>query len=636
MLRGIHTVSQNWLGRIITAAVLFLIAGSFAIWGIGDIFRGFGRSTLAKIGGTEIGIEQFRQTFNERVQQLSRQLGRPLLPDQARALGLDRQLLAQMLAEAALDEDIHRLGLGLSDADVVKRITGDPVFRGPSGQFDRARFEQIIRQAGYTEGRYIAEQRRVMLRRQVGDTITGGLRVPQTASGVAFRFDNEERSIEYVTLEPALVGPVANPPDDVLAKFYDEHKVLFRAPEYRKIAFIAMTPADVARSIEISDDEARKIYDSNRARYTTPERREVQQIVYPSADEAQAAAAKLAAGATFTQLAAERGLKESDVSLGLVSKSAIVDPAVADAAFSLKPDSVSAPIKGRFGSVLVRVGKVEPQKIRAYEEVAADIKRDRAAELARAKLSEITDKIEDERGAGQPLAQIAEKTAMPLQTIEAVDRSGRGPDGNPVSGIPQGVDLVNAAFGSDVGVENDALRVPGGGNVWYEVLSITPSRERRLEEVKDRVIERWRNDQIAAKLKTMSQEIRQKAQTAPLSEAAALFGVKPQNAAGLKRGKSAPGLPAPVVDQVFRVGKDEIGDSEGDWPTQRIVFKVTDITVPNFDPSSAEAKRMIETLRTSYNEELIAQYVTQIEVDLGTSVNEAALAQAIGGGSGQN
>ncbi|HXW49741.1 MAG TPA: SurA N-terminal domain-containing protein, partial [Xanthobacteraceae bacterium] len=63
MLRGIRKASENWLGRGVMAAVMALLAGSFAIWGINDIFRGFGRSTLAKIGNTEIPIEQFRQVY---------------------------------------------------------------------------------------------------------------------------------------------------------------------------------------------------------------------------------------------------------------------------------------------------------------------------------------------------------------------------------------------------------------------------------------------------------------------------------------------------------------------------------------------------------------------------------------------
>jgi peptidyl-prolyl cis-trans isomerase D len=198
------------------------------------------------------------------------------------------------------------------------------------------------------------------------------------------------------------------------------------------------------------------------------------------------------------------------------------------------------------------------------------------------------------------------------------------------------VDVVPAAFGSDVGVENEPLQVPGGGNVWYEVLSITPSRERPLAEVKDRVIERWRNEQIAAKLKAIAAGIADKLKNGSLADAAASAGLKPQTVAGLKRGKPAEGLPARAIEEVFRVNKGGIGDTEGDQPTQRVVFKVTDVTVPKADPNSADAKRIVETLRNSYAEELIAQYVTQIEIELGTSVNEGAFAQAVGGGGGQN
>ena len=89
MLRGIRTASTNWLGRTVMAVVMGL-AASFAIWGINDIFRGFGRSTLAKIGGTKIPVEQFRRAYDERMQQLSRQFGRPIPPEQAKAFGVDR------------------------------------------------------------------------------------------------------------------------------------------------------------------------------------------------------------------------------------------------------------------------------------------------------------------------------------------------------------------------------------------------------------------------------------------------------------------------------------------------------------------------------------------------------------------
>src|SRR5215510_2243144 len=116
MLRGLRKASSNWLGKVVMAAVVGFLVISFAIWGIGDIFRGFGRSTVAKVGGTEISVEQFRLFYNERLQQIARQVGRPVTMDQARAMGLDRMVLGQMISEMLLDERARKLGLNVSDA----------------------------------------------------------------------------------------------------------------------------------------------------------------------------------------------------------------------------------------------------------------------------------------------------------------------------------------------------------------------------------------------------------------------------------------------------------------------------------------------------------------------------------------
>ena len=125
--------------------VLGLIAISFGIWGIGDIFRGFGTSTLAKVGSHEIRIDTFRQLYQDRLQQIGRQMNRPILPDQAKALGLDRQLLSEVISETALDERTRQLRLNISDAEVAREITESASFKGINGQFERARFEATLR-----------------------------------------------------------------------------------------------------------------------------------------------------------------------------------------------------------------------------------------------------------------------------------------------------------------------------------------------------------------------------------------------------------------------------------------------------------------------------------------------------------
>src|SRR5215469_14125918 len=129
MLRGLRKASSNWLGKTIMTVVMGVLIISFGIWGIADIFRGFGQSTVAKVGHSEISLNQFRQLYTDRLQQIGRQFGRPLTMEQARAFGLDRQVLQQTIAEAALDEDARRLGLGQSDDETMRLILSDPTFQ---------------------------------------------------------------------------------------------------------------------------------------------------------------------------------------------------------------------------------------------------------------------------------------------------------------------------------------------------------------------------------------------------------------------------------------------------------------------------------------------------------------------------
>ena len=610
------------------AVVMGVLIVSFGIWGIADIFKGFGQSKLAKIGNTEISIEAFRQIYTERLQQLSRQFGRPLTQEQARLFGLDRQVLQQTIAEAALDEEARRMGLGQSDAETLRVIHNDPNFKGLNGQFDPARFAAVIRQAGYTEQRYIAEQRRVSLRRQITGTISAGIEPPKLMLDAIVRFQNEQRSIDYIKLEAAQAGTIDPPSPETLAAYFEDHKVQFRAPEYRKISFAMITPEEIGKWSTVSDEEAKKIYDDRKDKMGTPDKRQVEQIVFPSMEEATSARNRINASFSFEDLAKERGLNSSDYDLGLIAKSAIIDPAVADAAFALPAGEISQPVQGRFGVALVKVDKIEPATVPSYESVAATIKKEIATANARAKVNELQGKMEDERGGGASVVEAAQKLGLTAVTIDAVDRSGRIPSGQPVTNIPRGLDVVSQAFNSDVGVDNDPIQF-NGGYVWYDVLGVTPSRERPLDEVRDQVEAKWREDQIASRLRTKAAEIVKKLeQGGNLADEAAAVGSKVESAKDFKREGSVAGVPSSAITAAFRTAKDSVGQSGSgsEWT----VFKVTNVTVPPADLASDEVKKLQETLQRGLADEQVAQYVTKIESVIGTSINQAAFAQVTG------
>jgi peptidyl-prolyl cis-trans isomerase D len=630
MLRGLRKASSNWLGKTIMAVVMGVLIVSFGIWGIADIFRGFGQSTLAKVGHTEISLNQFRQLYTDRLQQIGRQFGRPLTMEQARAFGFDRQVLQQTVAEAALDEDARRLGLGQSDEETMRLVVSDPNFQGLNGKFDPLRFQGMIRQLGYTEQRYIADQRRVSLRRQIAGSIAAGLEPPKALIDALSRFQNETRSIDFVKLEAAQAGTIDPPSPETLAGYFDDHKAQFRAPEYRKLSFVMITPEEIGKWSDVSDEDAKKLFEQRRDRLSTPEQRQVSQIVFPNAEEAQTARSRIAGGLSFEDLAKERGLAPGDVDLGMVAKSAILDPEFAGAAFSLPSGEVSQPVQGKFGVALVKIGTIQPGVEPSYDGASATLKKEIATERARTKVAEFRDKMEDERGGGASVIEAAQKLGLSPVTVEAVDRSGRTPGGQPATGIPSGLDVVSQAFNSDVGVDNDPISFKGG-YVWYDVIGITPSRERSLDEVKDQVEAKWRDDQVSARLRTKATEMVQKLeQGGKLADEAATAGLKVETAAGFKRDASPAGVPSSTITAAFRSAKDGVGQTPGSGGSEWIVFRVTDVTVPPVDLSSDDMKKLKETLERAMTDEQVAQYVTRLEKDIGTSINEDAFAQATG------
>ncbi len=633
MLRGMRKASSNWVGKTIMTIVMGVLIVSFGVWGIADIFKGFGQSSLAKIGKTEISVEQFRQLYTDRLQQIGRQFGRPLTMDQARAFGLDRQVLQSVIQEAALDEDARRMGLGQSTDETMRIIMADPNFRGTNGAFDANRFAATIRQVGYTEQRYIAEQRRVGLRRQIATTVSAGVEPPKAMVDALVTFRNEERTIDYIKLDAAQAGTIDAPSPEALAGYYDDHKLQFRAPEYRKISFVVATPDEIAKWATVSEAETRKAYETNRDKIAIPERRQVSQIVFPNADEAQAARERIKGGLSFEDLAKERGLAAADVDLGTVAKTAMIDSAVGDAAFALNSGEVSEPLKGRFGTVLVKVGEITPGSTPSYESVLPNIQRDLARQDAVAKIADLHNKMEDERGGGSNVVDAAKKLGLTAVTVDAIDRSGRAPDGTLVASIPAGTNIVTQAFSSDVGVDTDAITF-NGGYIWYDVLGITPSRERPLDEVKADVEAKWREQQVTSRLRTKAAEIEQKvASGGTLADQASALGLKVETTTPFKRDADVAGLPGLVNEIAFRTPKDGVGQTQGPAGNEWYVFRVTSVTTPPIDQASEDVKKLKDTMQRALSEEQVTQYISAVEKQVGTSINQSAVAQVTGAGS---
>ena len=211
MLQNMRKASQHWLGKIILTVVFtFLIAG-VAIFGVEEFFRAGSSTSVATVGRAQISAETVRSAYQNQLQRYQSQTRRTLTPDQARALGIDRQVLAQLVSEASLDQQTAALGLSIPDAAVLRAIQEEKSFQGADGKFDPALFYQTLQRAGINEATFVREQRAVAARPQLAEAVAADLHVPEALREAVHRYATERRSVALMMLPPSVAGEIPAP-----------------------------------------------------------------------------------------------------------------------------------------------------------------------------------------------------------------------------------------------------------------------------------------------------------------------------------------------------------------------------------------------------------------------------------------
>ncbi|GLI93142.1 SurA N-terminal domain-containing protein [Methylocystis echinoides] len=633
MLEGLRVASQNWIGRAIMALVMGVIVISFAIWGVGDVFRGFTSQRLAKVGSGEVTVEQFRSAFQNDLRRVQQRMRRAVTAEEAHRAGMDLQVLERLITEVALDQKAHNLGLATSDETAQRLIATEKAFQ-TDGKFDAEKFKAIARDAGYTERSFLADQKAAYLRKALTDIVVTGVEPPKLMVEAIHRFRNEARSVDYFVLPIAAAGEAAKPTDEELKKYFDDREQTFRAKEFRKVTVLEVSPATVARFNDVSDDDARKLYEEVKGkRYGTPEKREVRQIVFKTEKEAQDAIAKLKGGADVDALAAELKRNPKDVDLGVVEKRDFGDAKVGDAVFALPQPGVAEPVTNAFGTVVSVVKKIVPSvTTKTFDQAKTELKGEIAVQRAGPEVRRLHDAIEDQRASGKPLAEAAAGAGVQTRVIDAVDDAGRGKDGKALE-IPAGADLLKAAFASDVGVDNETVATRDGGYVWFEVNAIEPARQKTFEEVKGGVAEAMRAENAQKALTAKADEIVAKIKGGQsIDDAAKALKLDVKRATDVKRAQR-PDFNINTIVQFFEVAPGGVGSTTVD--DGRLIFVVKDAQTPAFDATSIEAKTIAEQLKPALHNDLLEQYVGGLEKAFNVEINQKLLEAATGVGKEQ-
>lgn len=586
MLQGIRTATKSWLGYAVLFIMTLFLVAAFALWGVGDIFRGGVDTTVATVGERTVDRATFETEMKSQLRALSNQRGTEITVEEARAMGLHKMILDRMIERIAMDERVAVLGLMATDDTVRNVIQKDQTFESGAGTFDRDKFLRLLSQAGFSENQYIDSVRADLMRQQYRLALVAGLVTPPRLGRLVYDYVNEKRTVEYIPVTAADAGAPPEPTGTELADFHKARGTMFSTPEYREVEYVQVGVNEVAGEIRVTEADVQAAWEKRKKEFQVLEKRDVDQIAFPDQAAAQAAYNRIQSGTPFLTVANEAGKSEAEVKLGTYDRETL-DPRLAGAVFALPLNGVSAPVQGPFNWVILRVTRIVPGKEKTYEQVRDQLRADLMRDKSEGPVSTRMGALDDALAAGKPLAQAAAAARLAAKRV-TIDSKGLSPDGTKAA-IASSPIFLQQVFASDIGTETDPFTGEDQTQYVLRVVAVRPAAPKPLETVRAQVREAWLADKRGKLLLQRVQALAAQAQTdRSLAGVGRTLGRAPSVSPELTRGAQGTVFAADALAKIFSspAGTAVFGRAAASGGGGYVLARVTKVTHP--DPRADE------------------------------------------------
>jgi peptidyl-prolyl cis-trans isomerase D len=620
------------VAKILTVVLFGLLILSFAVWGIGDIFRTGGRvSTVAEVGGRKIDQTEFSRDLAREMNRLRQRFGGEFDIAQAQALGVVDQVLQQLVTRTAFDQQAADMGLLVSEDQIKERIRTEPAFQNDLGDFEKARFYQILRSNNLTEQQFVQSLTHDITRQQMVGAVTDGVEAPQTLAEALYAYQQERRIGETVTVTVDSLPALPEPTDEDLGKVHGDHAGRFKAPEYRAVSLIYLKADDLAEEVSVSEEQLREEFEARQDEFRIPEQRALSQIVLSDEAQAREAQAKLEAGQSLAEVAqAVLGREPVDLGKMTLEDLAFQLPELAKAAFALEMPGLSAPVETPLGWHIVEVSEIEagqePSLDAAREELAYDLAMRQAVDS----LVSIANELDDELGSGATLEEAAEVLSLEIHKIEAMDAGGKTPADEVIEGLPPIAEFAPAVFQTEP-ADDSLLNETRDGNYFViRVDSVAPAAERSLDEVREAVTALWqdleRERLLREKAEALAAQAREGRTLEGLAEAEGLTYSATDPIARQEAGTVNPAL-RELSAKLFDIADGEVTTAASG--EDYIVAKLIKIDPADISSKPDEVDALRGDLAESLRADLLSGFVGSLREELGVAINPAVLQDAL-------
>ncbi|MBS4090049.1 SurA N-terminal domain-containing protein [Pseudomonas rustica] len=447
MLQNIRDNSQGWIAKTIIGAIILLMA----LTGFDAIFQATThKNEAAQVNGEEISQNELSQAVDMQRRQLMQQLGKDF-----DASLLDEKMLRESALKGLIDRKLLLQGaeqskFAFSEGALDQVILQTPEFQ-VDGKFSSDRFDQVIRQLGYSRMQFRQMLAQEMLIGQLRAGI-GGSGFVTDAEVLAFaRLEKQTR--DFATLSVKADPASVKLTDDEVKAYYDEHAKEFMTPDQVIVDYVELKKASFFDQVTVKDEDLQAAYQKDIANLS--EQRRAAHILIEVNDkttEAQAKAkiedvqARLAKGEKFEALAKEfsqdPGSANNGGDLGFAGPG-VYDPAFEKALYSLNKDQVSEPVRTDFGYHLIKLLGVEAPEVPTLASLKDKLTRDLKAAQVEQRFVEATKQLEDSAFEASDLAQPAADLKLTVHTSKPFGREGG-------EGLAANRAVVTAAFSTEV------------------------------------------------------------------------------------------------------------------------------------------------------------------------------------------
>lgn len=610
MARGGISKTLVW---ILLALLIVGLAGFGAVNLSGSV------RSIGSVGDQDIDIDEYARALQQEIRAIEAQTRQPLAFSDAQAFGLDRNVLAQLVTAAALDNEAARLGLSVGDTVVADQILQIPAFQSVNGAFDREAYRFTLQQNGLTEARFEEQLRRETARSLLQGAMVQSAVMPQTYVDTLIAYAGERRNFSWAVVDASqLAEPVGQPDPAQLTAWYEANPDLFTTPAAKRITLVALTPEMILDQVTVDEEALRAEYAARSADYNTPERRLVERLAFANDAAADAAAAALAAGQTdFETLVADRGLTLADVDLGDVSQADL--GAAGDAVFATEVGGIAGPLPSSLGPALFRVNGVLAAQSLSFEEVREDLAAELAPDRARRVIEAQASGIDDMLAGGATLEELANDTDMEMQTLDWSPQVDAG-----VAAYPA---FRAAAQELQIDDYPALIELDDGGIVAMRLDEELPPRLQALDEVRDTAIAGWQRAETARLLRARAEAM--VIDYAAVGDLAAL-GLTVTQEVDITRDQFIPGTAPGFLAQVFQMAPGDLavidGPDEGRGPSALIVRLDQVLPADEANPGVAALRaRLSDSGRSGLAQDLFQSYVGQLQTQAGVRLDQAAI-----------